>query len=69
MTTCQELASTIGGIKSNIPSLLEVFVASPKVYRWPRRSRVLIFDACWTNLLLLLTKLSAPQPKKPEYPF
>ena len=68
-TAHQELASTMGGIKSNIPSFVEVFVAPTKVHRWPRRSRVLIFDATETDLLLLFQKLSVPQPKKLECRF
>jgi len=59
----------MGGIKSNIPSFVEVFVAPTKVYRWPGRSRVLIFDATETDLLLLMQKLSLPQPKKLECRF
>lgn len=39
----------------------EVFVAPPKTYRSPRRSRVLIFDASWTDLLLRFLKPWTPE--------
>ena len=41
--------------------IYEVFVAPPKTYRSPRRSRVLIFDAAWTDLLLLFLKPWTPE--------
>ena len=39
----------------------EVFIAPPKTYRRPRRSRVLIFDASWTDLLMLFLKPWEPE--------
>jgi len=46
---------------ANVWRFYKLFVAPPKTYRSPRRSRVLIFDASWTDLLLLFLKPWTPE--------
>ena len=43
MTAYQQLSTSIVGLQSNIQRFIEVFLMPPKIYRWPRRSRVLFF--------------------------
>ena len=61
MTAYQQLSTSSVSLQSNIRRFVEVFVMPPKIYRWPRRSRVLIFDASWTDLLLLFLKPWTPE--------
>ena len=57
----RQLAETCIRMLANVWRFYKVFVAPPKTYRSPRRSRVLIFDASWTDLLLLFLKPWTPE--------
>ena len=57
----RQLAETCIRMLPKVWRIYEVFVAPPKTYRSPRRSRVLIFDASWTDLLLLFLKPWTPE--------
>lgn len=61
MNAFQQLAATGRRMLAKIQRFYEVFGAPPKTYRSPRRSRVLIFDASWTELLLLFLESWAPE--------
>lgn len=61
MNAFQQLAATGRRMLAKIQRFYGVFGAPPKTYRSPRRSRVLIFDASWTELLLLFLEPWAPE--------
>ena len=61
MNQYRQLAATCSRMAAKIRRFYEVFGVPPKTYHWPRRSRVLIFDDSWTDLLLLFLKPWAPE--------
>lgn len=48
-------------MSAKVRRFYDLFIAPPKTYRRPRRSRVLIFDASWTDLLMLFLKPWEPE--------